>query len=284
MIGRAAPLLALLLAGCLPGGTQREEQAAPHDPARPTVVSLNPCTDAVLARIAPAGQILALSHYSRDPASSSMDPATARRFRATGGTLEEILALRPDMVVAGSYLSPALAEGLADAGIRLVTYPMPASIAQSEDQVRDLARLTGNVEGGQELAREIEEAVARAGRVRADTPVPALVWETGGIVAGDGTLIADLLAHAGFANAAAARGLGQAQYLPLESVVADPPRVVFTVASPAGEEDRLLRHPALRDLPGMTRVPLDPGLLWCGGPTIARALARLAAVREGMAP
>ena len=37
-----------------------------------------------------------------------------------------------------------------------------------------------------------------------------LLWQAGGIVPGEATLIAELLAHTGFASHAAARGLGQA--------------------------------------------------------------------------
>lgn len=248
----------------------------------PHVVSLNPCSDAVLAQITRPGQLLAISHYSRDPASSSMDPALARRFRATGGTVEEIVALHPDVVVAGGFLDPARAQALRDLGIALVTLPMPQDIAASEAQVRELARVTGNPARGEALIARIERAMAQYAPRPGSRPVPALVWESGGIVAGDATLIADLLAHAGFANAAAARGLSQADYLPLEEVVADPPRMLFTVGDRVSESDRLLRHPALEALAGMDRAALPGSLLWCGGPTIPRALARLGAVRRSL--
>ncbi|MGC1271438.1 MAG: iron ABC transporter substrate-binding protein, partial [Croceibacterium sp.] len=87
--------LPLLLAACA---------APPSGGPHPAIVSLNPCTDAVLAQVADPGQLLALSHYSQDPRASSMPLAEARRFRVIGGTVEEVLALRPDVVVAGSFL------------------------------------------------------------------------------------------------------------------------------------------------------------------------------------
>ena len=80
---------------------------------------------------------------------------------------------------------------------------------------------------------------------------------------GEETLIARLLDHTGFASHSAARGLGQGAYLPLERVLADPPRLVLA----AGDE-RMLRHPALRRLEGARYGWLDPSLLYCGGPTI----------------
>ena len=62
-------------------------------------------------------------------------------------------------------------------------------------------------------------------------PVTAVLWQQGGIVPGEETLIAYLLAHTGFASHSAARGLGQAAYLPLEQVLSDPPQVILAAGS-----------------------------------------------------
>lgn len=243
------------------------------------IVSLNPCSDAVLAEIAAPGQLLAISHYSQDPSASSMDLKDARRFAATSGTVEEIAALSPDVVVAGAYLDPATSSALKDLGIKVALLPIAANVAQAEEQVRMLAQVAGNPAAGEVLVERIEHSLQHARGPATAKPIPALVWESGGIVAGNDTLVVDMLKRTGFSNAAAARGLSQASYLPLERVIADPPQVIFTVGDPASEEDRSLRHPALARLEGITRISLDPSLLWCGGPTIPRALARLAEVR-----
>ncbi|KMS54839.1 cobalamin ABC transporter substrate-binding protein [Novosphingobium barchaimii LL02] len=264
---------ALALSGC-------GNDAPIADAGHPRIVSLNPCTDAVLAQVAAPGQLLAISHYSHDPSATSMDIAEAARFGDTSGTVEEIAALAPDVVVASSFMAPTTVQALRDMGMRVVLEPIPSDVAGSLAQVRSLAALAGNRSVGEALIDRIEAAMAKAAPAAGTRPVPALLWESGGIVAGDDTLIVDLMRRSGFANAAAARGLGQADFLPLERVLADPPRVIFTVGSPAAEEDRMLRHPALAQVKGMTRAPLDRSLLWCGGPTIPRALARLVQVRR----
>ena len=82
-----------------------------------------------------------------------------------------------------------------------------------------------------------------------------------------------------FASHSAARGLGQGAYLPLEQVLADTPQVVLA----AGAE-RMLTRPALRGLEGVRYEQLDPALLFCGGPTVARAVERLAEVRRATPP
>ena len=105
----------------------------------------------------------------------------------------------------------------------------------------------------------------------------AALWQPGGIVPGEQSLLADLLHRTGFASYAARRGMAQGDYLSLEQVVADPPQVLLVAGSEAGQ-----RHPVLDALPGMVRVHFDTRLLYCGGPTIVDAAARLAQIRGSM--
>ncbi len=276
MVRRLAPLFALALAAC---------SAAPAreaGPPLPRIASLNPCTDAILAEVADPAQIAGLSAFSSDPAASSMDIATARRFPALSGTVEEVAALRPDVVLGSSFTPPATAAALARLGFRLERFGMAADVPASLEQVRRIAALAGHPERGEALAARIEAALARAAPPAGAPAVPALVWQSGGMVPGQDTLIAALLARTGFASVAAQRGLKQADLLPLEQVLANPPRVILTAGDLHGNEDRMLRHPALAALQGTARARLDPALLWCGGPTIVRAAHRLAEVREGL--
>ena len=252
--------------------------AAPAAAAPPRILSINPCIDAVLVRVADARQIAALSHYSRDPRATSIPLAVARRFPATSGTAEEVVALAPDIVVAGGHVDPATQGALARLGIRLVKYPVPSSIAESIAQVRDIARVAGQRTRGEVLARRIEAALAPV----TASPVSALIWQGGGMVPGAGTLADDMLRHAGFRNFSADLGLSQWDVLGLEYLAARPPRVLFT---PPGMQDRVLAHPVVRRLGARTALrDFAPRLLFCGGPAIPEALAVLRAARASLAP
>ena len=275
MIARATlAVAALALSGCAQG-------APPESAAHPTIVSLNPCADAILAEVTAPGQLLAISHYSHDPRGSSMPLAQARRFPATGGTVEEIAALAPDLVVGDSFTSPATRNALRRLRIRFAALPIASTIAASEAQVRFLARLARQQAGGERLVGQIEASLAAATPPAGWTPRSAIVWQGGGLVAGDETLIAQLLERAGFRSAAVTRGLGQGAVLPLEAMLADPPQVILTADDPRAEQDRLLRHPVLAGMTATARAKLDPGLFYCGGPSIPHAMARLTAIRRG---
>jgi iron complex transport system substrate-binding protein len=239
----------------------------------PTIVSLHPCADAILAEVADPAQVLAISHYSHDPRATSMPLAQALKFRATGGTVEEVLALDPDVVVAGAFLPPATGQAFEQLGIRVETFGIIPDLAEDAAQIRRLAALAGHPERGAALQARIDGALEKTRRQ--GPALRALLWQAGGIVPGEETLIARLLTHTGFASHSAARGLGQGAYLPLERVLADPPEMVIAAGS-----ERMLTHPVLQRLEDVRYERLDPTLLFCGGPTVIRAVERLAEIRR----
>ncbi|WP_293874538.1 MULTISPECIES: ABC transporter substrate-binding protein [unclassified Sphingomonas] len=245
----------------------------------PRIVSINPCIDAVLMHVADPGQIAGISHYSQDPRATSIPLAQAAGFKATSGTAEEVVALAPDVVMSGPHVAPATIAALKRMRIRLVQYPVPDSVDESEEQVRDIARIAGHADRGAALAMRI----AAAARPVAGRPVPALIWQSGGLVPGAGTLPDELLARAGFRNMSAVYGLKKWDVLPLEYLIAQPPRVLLSVGAAEVGEDRLTSHPAVRRLAARIAVaPYPTRLMNCGGSTIVAAMARLRQIRRGI--
>jgi iron complex transport system substrate-binding protein len=253
----------LLLAGCA---------------AQPTgggggIVSTNPCADAMLVRLVPAERIAAISHYSQDPRATSIPLDLARRFRATAGTAEEVIAMRPDLVVASSFTPPSTREAYARAGLRTLYQDSPMTIAASKAQVLELAGAVGAAANGQAINARIDAAVRAAG---ARAPVPALLWIGGNLVSGGGNLLDEMLGKAGFSNAAAGYGLRFTGYLPAEQVIARPPRVMLV---PDGEaRGTNTRARALRHL-DIVQAEFPRRLVNCGGPVIVDAMRRLAEIR-----
>ncbi|WP_448501639.1 helical backbone metal receptor [Sphingomonas sp.] len=265
-------LLALLaLAGCA-------EPRPPAVAAHPRVVSINPCVDAVLLEVADPGQIAAVSHYSHDPRAASVPVERARQFPATSGTAEEVVALTPDVVIAGGHVAPSTVMALRRLGIELVQVGVPASIEESVAQVRTIAAAAGQQARGERLAARIE--AAGAAQTADGGAVPALIWQGGGLVPGERTLAGDMLARAGFRNMSAEYGLDEWDILPLERLVAAPPRVLLTVGGKEARGDRLMGHRVLAPLETqMVRAEYPARMMHCGGPTIIEAMARLRAVR-----
>lgn len=249
-------------------------------PRAPRIVSINPCLDAILMQVADPRQIVAISSYSQDPRATSIPLAQARRFATTSGTAEEVVALRPDLVVAGGHVAPATVAALARLHVHLVQYPVPATVDESAAQVRAVAAAVGHADRGATLSARI----LAAARPVAGPRIPALIWGAGRLVPGGGTLPDDLLRRAGFSNASSGYGLQRWDILPLEYLVARPPRVLLSVAAAEGGGERGERHPALARLAQrITIAPFAARLMNCGGPSIIAAMARLRTVHAELA-
>lgn len=280
MIRALALVMGLAVAGCSSQAADRAAQrAAPGREALPRVVSINPCVDAVLMQVADPAQIAAISHYSQDERATSIPLEQARRFAATSGTAEEVVALAPDIVIAGSHVEPSTISALHRMNIPLIQIGVPESIDESSAQVRTIAAAIRQPARGEALVARIDDAV-RAASASSAAPPGALIWQGGGLVPGDGTLASELLRVTGFRNLSADYGLKQWDVLPLEYMVAKPPRVLLSVGA-HDRSDRMLGHPVLAGLKQQIAVRRYPErLLHCGGPTIIDAVGHLAQIRR----
>ena len=258
------------------------ELAAPAERPR-RIVSLNPCLDVILVHVADRSQIAALSHYSRDADSSSI-AELARTFPITHATAEEIVALSPDMVLSGRHSAPATRSTLRRLGVRAELFGVPATIDQSLEQVRWMARLVHHPDRGEALARRIEAAIAAAAPPPGERPLSALVFQSNGFASAPGTLVDEMLARTGFENAAARYGLKMTSNVPLERVLADPPDVLLAGVIRRDEPnwaDRVVAHPALKSVAHrMHRAVFPRRLMNCGGPVLIETAQVLAQARQ----
>lgn len=254
--------------------------AARADAVPRRVVSINPCIDAIMMQVADAEQIAAISHYSKDMRATSITASQAARFAATSGTAEEIVALAPDLVLSGPHVEPATIAALRRLRIPLLQVSVPDTIAQSRQQVADVARAVGHPQRGAALIARMDAAVAAART--AAPPIDALIWQGGGLVPGTATLADDLLRASGFRNKSADYGLDKWDVLSLEPLLARPPQLLLTIGETA-RADRMLGHPAMAQLSRRVAVRAWPErLLRCGGPTIIDAANRLALIRQSL--
>src|SRR5947209_4614387 len=82
----------------------------------PRIVSMNVCTDQLLLSLADPPQIEGLSRYSRDTG-ESFAAGDAQRFPILSGGAEDVLMLKPDVVVASLYDKRTTRELLRQHGV-----------------------------------------------------------------------------------------------------------------------------------------------------------------------
>lgn len=247
------------------------------------VMSLNLCTDILLLHLADRNHIVSLSFIATD---SPLSPIVqqAAGIPPNHATAEEVLAFQPDLVVARRYTATATVRLARRLGFPVLELDDPHSIAETETQIltvadalQERARGEGIVAGMQARLSALPAATIRS------RPV-ALVYGPNGYAFGAGSLLDDLLRHAGFDNLAARAGLGEAGTLPLETVLlARPDVLVFERESSRATSlaEQLMNHPALRQLTAATTHGNLSSRQWnCGGPEVIDAVERLAALRQ----
>ena len=269
--------LALCLAAALVSA------AAGAAPAPQRIVSMNLCLDSVLVELVPREHILALSQYSRDPWRSTI-AAVAEKLPYTNETAEEVVALKPDLVITSRHSAIATRNALRRVGVRFELFGVPETVAESFSQIRQLAALLQRQEQGEALIARIEGAIARARPAPGTRIVTAAVYQPGGMSAGVSTVTNELMEIAGLHNVAVDYDIEDYRPLSLEQLISSPPQILLVGETTRGaptHAERVVHHRALRALQSrMLRESFPARLIYCSGPTMIDALDALVAARE----
>lgn len=264
--------LALALTAC-GGGRPAIPQPTSH-PVR--VMSVNLCTDQLLLQLLRPDRIVSVSWVARDPGSSAM----TREASAVGvnhGLAEEVLAQRPDLVVASSFGTPTLRAMLHRLGYPLVEIDDPVDLAGLRRATRTLAAALGERARGEALVADMDTKLAALAR----DPGPAIrvaAWDRSGISAASGTLQDAVLTAAGATNV----GAGKRGPADVEALLRlRPAALVQAPRENASLGDDRAGHPVVRALWRDRTVTLRPSSYACGTPRIAdAALAVRAQLRQ----
>lgn len=269
---RTAAALAMLavLTGC--------QQRAPLPEPR-GVASIDYCADQMVLGLLPREEIRAVSFEADSDASFSAPRAGGiARLRPQ---LEDIVRLRPAVVVRSYGGGPHLDRQLAALGIRVVQLGYAGTL----DEVRADVLRVGSELGAADQARahiaafDAEIAAARQAAPHRGT---ALYVTPGDVTTGPGSLVAEVMGAAGYTPYRRTPGWGS---LPLEEMVRRPPDAVFRAFfdSARYRQDHWTssRHPIVTQASRRARDVEVPGAwIACGNWLTGHAVAALAGVRE----
>lgn len=262
--------------------------AAPLQAAdQPRIASINLCTDQLLVTVADPVQILGLSPFARDRF-RSWDREKAAQFRLLSGEAEDVLALKPDVVVAGRFTKRATRELLKDKGLKVVEFAPARSLDDVKKQLREMGALVKHSARAETEIARLDTAIANARAAAHRHPLRVLAVSRRGWVSGGDNLTTSLLAAVGLKNAGGELGLKAGGFASLEAIVTLKPDLLLVTDTTDFAEDEgraFLLHPALeKTYPPSKRLVLPEHLTACGGPTMVEALDRLAAEINRVAP
>ncbi|MGQ0534055.1 MAG: ABC transporter substrate-binding protein [Caulobacteraceae bacterium] len=225
------------------------------------IVSLDYCADQFVLALADRDQIAALSRGSQRDDSYFRE--RARGIRQTRGTLEEVLALRPDLVVRNWGGPWDASQVYSRFNVPVLQVGDAPDFATARTDLLDAASKLGHRERGEAIVRDLDTRLARLAMHRSNAPVMYL--SGGGAVAGRGTMMDAVIAAAGGRNI---RIEASWQVLPLERLVQTPPALIALGFFDTGR-DRInawspSRHPTLRRALAHARtVSLPPAVIAC---------------------
>src|SRR5690554_4700992 len=200
-------LSAILLATTFPA------LAAPGTPSR--IVSLDLCMDWILAHHADPAQVASLSPLHRQYPVDWLDD----NWPTHDGSLEQIVQLQPDLVLAGQFSALLLRERLRTLGYRVEVMPLPSTLEQVEAYERRLLDLIG---------RDPALAATAPPPTTLDERAPRLLLlDANAIGTGPETFEHRILEQAGWRNYLQTPGLVR---LDLEQIVSDPPDAILFAA------------------------------------------------------
>jgi iron complex transport system substrate-binding protein len=260
-------LLPLLAFSCAAG--------AAEPPRR--IVSLNLCSDQLLLELVAPERIASLTWLSRTDGEPALR-ALALRLPSNRGSAEEVLAARPDMVLAGRYTTSTTRALLRRVGVPMLEVDAVQDWEGIRRVTREVAAAVGAVERGEALIAQMDAQLAATAALRVPTPMRAIGWSGAAEdVPGRDTLFDTILTTAGAVNIAA-QPVGGSGF-DLERVLRQKPRLLLRGTAHDGE--RAVRswaanHRVLQALPGLSTIEYSEGAWACGVPRAAGHALQLA--------
>ena len=278
-------LTALMSAVAIFAGLSAGVDAADGEPHRSNalakpqrIVSLNLCSDQLLHEFGFHARIAALSYLATD-AQYSVIAAAAKNFPSVRGNAEELIALKPDLVIAGPYTTKTSVAMLRRLGKRVMILPIATNFAQLRANIAQVAEALGEGARGAEIIRAFDQRLGVLKRRVKGVRPRAAVYYTNSVTQIAGSIEAQVLKFAGYRNIADEVKLSPRGSLSLERLLLVRPDIIVLGHDPENYKTVLadnLRHPALGNYLKNRAWVAIPERLWiCGTPAVLDAAERL---------
>lgn len=247
------------------------------------VVSLAPANTEILFVIGAGAQVVGCDETSDYPAEALALPTIGGY---SGFNLEAIVALHPDLVLAGGINTPELVASLEQLGLTVYFLSNPTTLEEMYTNLETVARLTGHES---ETAALVESFKARVAAV--DEKIlplsygPTVYYEldatepTKPFTAGPGSFVDLLIARAGGINIGAELQ-GQWAQISLEQLVVANPAIIILGDAAYGETpEKVAQRPGWGTLAAIQTgqvFPIDDNLVSRPGPRLVDGLEAMA--------
>jgi iron complex transport system substrate-binding protein len=247
------------------------------------VVSMNVCTDQLVMSLLPRRRIASLSYIAADARTSGIADLVDG-IPLNHGMTEEILALRPDLVVTGAFGFRPTVTLLRRLGYEVLELPMADTLSDIERNLRTLGAALGADDRAAELIAAFADRTQQLS-VEDKRGRPLFVnLDANGWTTGQTGLLADIVHRAGLSTPGDRLGFAASARVNLEALLLLHPALIdlgYAWDDPPALASEQRRHPVVRAVM-RDAAPVDiPDSAWlCGTPHSLDALAALRAARD----
>jgi iron complex transport system substrate-binding protein len=243
------------------------------------VMSLSMCTDDLLLELLPPERIASVTYYARRPANSYLWPQ-AEHVAVNAGTAEEVLAAKPDLVLAGTYTTPATRHLLENMHYPMLEVPPANDFDEIRVVTRRVAHALNRDAAAETLIAGMDSTLRELSESKPLQTIRVAAWGEGGSIPGKGTLFDAILRAAGGTNIVPAESNRAYTSFDVEQLLMARPDVIAypsnTSDTPGRNTDQAL-HPLILKLYAGRRIVYPVALFSCGIPASARAAVALRA-------
>jgi iron complex transport system substrate-binding protein len=230
------------------------------------VMSLSMCTDDLLLDLLPPERIASVTYYSRQPSNSYQWPQAAN-VRVNWGTIEEVLAEKPDLVLAGIYTTPAARSLMKKLHLPLLEVPPAGDFDEIRSVTRQVAHALDRDGAGEALIAKMDSTLRELAASKPLQNIRVVAWGEGGSIPGKGTMFDSILRAAGGVNIAASFDSGAYTSFDVEQLLMAHPDILAYAShltDTPGLNTDLAQHPLLLKLYAGRTVIYPSALYSCG--------------------
>ncbi len=195
------------------------------------IVSLTLGSDEILLGLIDKSRITALTQYADDAGISNIaGEAASIKGRAVMDKTENIIAMKPDLIILDTWADANIVKQFRDAGIDVYTFKTPINIDEQKAVIKELAHVAGVDAKGREITDWMDAKLAEVNdKLAALKPEQKLkVMDYGELgSSGAGTNFDDIVTRAGLINVVSAAGMEGWPVVPKEKIIEFNPDIII---------------------------------------------------------
>lgn len=215
------------------------EVTIPEEPSR--VVTLSPSAAQTMWEIDAHEKVIGLTKYAAylEGSASRTQVSTTEQMVS----IETVVNLTPDLVLAPNVVAPETVAKLRDAGVTVYYFPPAETIEDVYAKTQRIGRLTGECEGAAATVSWMKDRIGVARAAAEGQEPPGILYLFFGYTAGSGTFINEIIETAGGNNLAVEANVSGYQRLSEEVVVrSDPEWIIRNSENPTGIQPAVINQ------------------------------------------